>query len=126
MLLASLTPKSVTVPTVQLSILGPEPEAQISIARVIPGGDLIVLSNGGAAASLAGWYLCSERGREMMVLPEGAVIATGGSLTIGTKSSDGEFDLLWDDKNVIHSSKRDVISLYAPNGLPVSEMDNGY
>ena len=103
-----------------------EPEAQISIARVIPGEDLIVLSNDGAAASLAGWYLCSERGGEMMVLPEGTAIAPGGTLTIGTKSSDGEFDLLWDDKNVIHSSKRDVISLYAPNGLPVSEMDNGY
>ena len=113
------------VPAVERVSL-PEPEAQISIARVIPGEDLIVLSNGGAAASLAGWYLCSERGGEMMILPEGTAIAPGGSLTIGTKSSDGEFDLLWDDKNVIHSSKRDVISLYAPNGLPVSEMDNGY
>ena len=103
----------------------PEPEAQVSIARVIPGEDLIVLHNDGAAASLAGWYLCSERGGEMMVLPEDAVIAPGGSLTIGTKSSDGDFDLLWDDKNVIHSGKSDVIFLYAPNGLLISEMDNG-
>lgn len=113
-------------PTVERVSL-PEPDARVSIARVIPGEDLIVLSNdGAAAASLAGWYLCSERGGEMMILPEDAVIAPGGTLTIGTKSSDGDFDLLWDDKNVIHSSKRDVISLYAPNGLPVSEMDNGY
>ena len=112
------------VPAVERVSL-PEPEAQVSIARVIPGEDLIVLHNDGTAASLAGWYLCSERGGEMMVLPEDAVIAPGGSLTIGTKSSDGDFDLLWDDKNVIHSGKSDVISLYAPNGLLISEMDNG-
>ena len=103
------------------------PDAQASIARVSPGEDLIVLRNDGTTeVSLAGWYLCSERGGEMMVLPEDAVIAPGGSLTIGTQSSGGDFDLLWDDKKVIHESKRDVISLYAPNGLPVSEMDNGY
>ena len=113
------------VPTVERVSL-PEPDIQVSIARVIPGEDLIVLNNGGAAASLAGWYLCSERGGEMMVLPEGAAIPSGGSLTIGTNSSEGDFDLLWNDKNVIHSGKRDVISLYAPNGLLVSEMDNGY
>ena len=103
------------------------PDAQASIARVIPGEDLIVLrTDGTTEVSLAGWYLCSERGGEIMVLPENAVIAPGGSLTIGTQSSGGDFDLLWDDKKVIHESKRDVISLYAPNGLPVSEMDNGY
>lgn len=105
----------------------PEPDAKVLLERVIPGEDRIVLRNAGAeTAALAGWYLCSDRGGEVFVLPEGTILAPGESLTIGTNTSREGFDLLWDDKKVIHQSKTDVITLYAPNGLPVSEMDNGY
>lgn len=100
---------------------------KMEIARVIPGEDLITLTNGGSeGVDLGGWYLHSEKGGEMLVLPEGTSIAPGESLIIGTQTSDKAFDVLWSDKKVIHQSKTDLITLYDPNGMPVSQMDNGY
>jgi hypothetical protein len=62
----------------------------------------------------------------MFVLPEGTVIEAGQRLVIGTNSTEESFDVLWDDKKVIHKSKTDVIALYAPNGMAVSSLSNGY
>lgn len=121
-----LTRLNGSAPTVERISLS-QPDAEVVLERVIPGEDRIVLRNAGAkTASLAGWYLCSDRGDEMFVLPEGVTLAPGETLTLGTNTSREGYDLLWDDKKVIHQSKTDVITLYAPNGLPVSEMDNGY
>ena len=53
-------------------------------------------------------------------------LAAGGGVTIGTRSSDeGSYDLLWDDKKVIHKSKTDVVTLYDAWGRPVDAADNG-
>ena len=43
----------------------------------------------------------------------------------GTNSTDGAFDLLWDDKKVVHKSKTDLFTLYDANGMTVDAMDNG-
>ena len=104
----------------------PEPETGVRIESVEPGADVITLTNDGAAdADLSGWMLVSEKGNEWFVLPEGTILAPGGRLTIGTNSSDGAFDLLWDDKKVVHRSKTDLFTLYDANGMPVDAMDNG-
>lgn len=104
----------------------PEPEPGVRIERVEPGADRITLANDGAAdADLSGWMLVSEKGNEWFVLPEGTTIAAGGRLILGTNSTDGAFDLLWDDKKVVHKSKTDLFTLYDANGMTVDAMDNG-
>lgn len=104
----------------------PEPETGVRIERVEPGADRITLVNDGAAnADLSGWMLVSDKGNEWFVLPEGTVLSPGQQLVIGTNSSDGAFDLLWDDKKVVHRSKTDRFTLYDQNGMLVDEMDNG-
>lgn len=104
----------------------PEPETGVRIERVEPGADRITLANDGAAdADLSGWMLVSEKGNEWFVLPDGTTIAAGGRLILGTNSTDGAFDLLWDDKKVVHKSKTDLFTLYDANGMPVDAMDNG-
>ena len=104
----------------------PEPETGVRIERVEPGADRITLTNDGTAdADLSSWMLVSEKGNEWFVLPEGTTIAAGGRLILGTNSTDGAFDLLWDDKKVVHKSKTDLFTLYDANGMTVDAMDNG-
>lgn len=101
-------------------------DAAVTILEVVPGEDRIVLGcEDDANVDLSGWMLFSEKGKEWFVLPEGTTIGPGQRLTVGTNSSEGKLDLLWDDKKVVHQSKKDVITLYAPNGLPVSQRSNG-
>lgn len=104
----------------------PEPETGVRIERVEPGADRITLANDGTAdADLSGWMLVSEKGNEWFVLPEGTTIAAGSRLILGTNSTDGAFDLLWNDKKVVHKSKTDLFTLYDANGMTVDAMDNG-
>lgn len=99
----------------------------IFLSEVVPGDDIIVLRNNGAAAGLSGWYLYSDKGEELFAFPEDTVIDGGASLIIGTKTSESErFDLLWDEKKVIHQSKADTIILYDAYGRVVDSMGNGF
>lgn len=104
----------------------PEMQTGVTIRDVAPGEDTITLTNSGTEQDLTGWYLFSDRGGELFLFPDGTHIGSGATLTIGTNSTEGNFDLLWDDEKVIHRSKADTITLYSPNGLPISSMSNGY
>lgn len=112
-------------PTVEKINL-PEPETGVTVSKVTPGEDTITLSNGGADQNLTGWYIISEKGGEMFTFPKDTTIASGATLTIGTNTTEAPFDLLWNDKKVIHQSKTDTLTLYNENGMPVSSMTNGY
>ena len=102
------------------------PVSGISITRVDASDDIVVLENTSAEAiDLGGFYLHSSRGDELFPFPEGASIAPGSALTVGTNSTDGDFDLLWDDKKVINKKKGDTITLYDPYGRAVDSGDNG-
>ena len=98
----------------------------VTVARVVPGDDLIVLQNTGGDCDLSGCYLHSSRGNEIYAFPEGLVLRAGETVTVGTRTSDaGSYDLLWDDKKVIHPSKADAIVLYDAWGRAVDWRDNG-
>ena len=103
----------------------PEPDRNIRIESVTPEEDTIVIANQGEAQDLTGWYLFSEKGGEMFLFPEGTSIGAGAELTVGTNTTDGKYDLRWDDKKVIHQSKTDLITLYDNNGQAISRMTNG-
>ena len=105
----------------------PQPDSAVTIEDVVAGEDIVTLFNGSAeAATLDGWYLYSDRGGELFVLPENTVLEPGQRLVIGTNSTEESIDLRWDDKKVVHASKTDVITLYDANGMVVSSMSNGF
>lgn len=112
------------VPSVERIDL-PSVQTGVVICGVTPGEDTITLTNSGTEQDLTGWYLYSDRGGELFLFPDGTRIGSGATLTIGTQSTQATCDLLWDDEKVIHRSKTDTITLYAPNGMPVSSMSNG-
>ena len=99
----------------------------VYIAEVDASDDRIVLASSAAeAVDLAGCYLYSERGNELYAFPsQGAVLEPGASLTVGTNSTDGDFDLLWDDKKVVNKKKTDVFCLYDSWGRLIDRRDNG-
>ena len=101
--------------------------ADVVIQSVVPGDDLITLRNDGADCDMTGWYLYSDRGNELYAFPAGYVLPSGATVTVGTNSSDdGDYDLLWDDKKVVHKSKRDDVALFDGWGRIVDAMSNGY
>ena len=114
-------------PTVSAMNIDAPRASGIVIQRVVPGDDLVTLRNDGADCDLTGWYLYSDRGGELYAFPDGYTLPAGSTLTVGTHTSDdGVYDLLWDDKKVIHKSKRDNIALYDGWGRVIDAMSNGY
>ena len=102
------------------------PAGDIFVERAVPGDDLVTVRNDGAARDMTGWYLYSDRGNELYVFPDGWVLGAGASVTVGTRSSDeGAYQLLWDDKKVIHKSKTDHLLLYDSWGRCVDACSNG-
>lgn len=112
-------------PTVEYVNL-PGADQSVKIESVTPGEDTIVLRNDGKEAkSLGGWYIVSEKGGKMFILPDGTSLEPGARLTVGTNTTTGAVDLRWDDKKVIHQSKTDVLTLYDGNGMAAASMSNG-
>ncbi len=102
----------------------PDMETAVRIADVDNKDDRITLENTGkTAADLSGWYILSERGGQIFVLPEGAVIAPGGTLAIASRSSEEAGDLLWPDKKVWHKSKDDAALLFDPYGRQIDKFE---
>lgn len=93
--------------------------ASVAIAEVSAASDTITLVNSGADADLTGCSLFSDRGNELYAFPEGTILPAGGQLVIGSRSTSVDFDLLWDDKKVVHKSKEDVFTLYDRYGQAV-------
>ena len=101
------------------------PMAEVTLTAVVPGEDLITLYNSGADVDMTGWSLHSDRGDELYAFPKGYILPAGASVTVGTNSSDGGYDLLWDDKKVVHKSKSDTVTLYDGWGRIVDAASNG-
>ena len=103
------------VPTAQLMNYREEPALTKGVRIVTRDNEtdtLTLCNDGAAAADLSGWYIVSDRGGEIFVLPEGTVLQHGQTLTIGSQSSDGAGDLTWPEEKVWHKSKDDAALLY--------------
>ena len=60
--------------------------------------DAVTIRNqGGDTVNLAGYVLYSLRGDESLTLPDRS-LAPGEALVIGTKTTQGEIDVQWDDR----------------------------
>ena len=102
----------------------PAANRNVAIADVDNQDDHITLRNSGkSAADVGGWYIVSEKGNQIFVLPEGTEIAPGGELMIGSQSSKDAGDLTWPDKKVWHKSKEDAAFLYDVYGRLIDSMN---
>ena len=102
----------------------PAVNKSVVIAGVDNEDDCIILRNDGKApADVSGWYIVSEKGSQIFVLPEGTAIAPGGELTISSQSSKAKGDLTWPDKKVWHKSKEDAALLYDVYGRLIDQMN---
>lgn len=57
---------------------------------------------------LSGWYLFSEKGKEIFVFPQGAALDPGASCTVTTLTSESSGDYQWPDTRVWHEDKPDA------------------
>ena len=96
----------------------------VVIAGVDNQDDRITLRNDGdAAADLSGWYILSDKGNQIYVLPKGTMLAPGAALVISSLSSEEAGDLVWPDKKVWHKSKEDAAYLYDVYGRLMDSMN---
>ncbi len=102
----------------------PAANRAVVIADVDNQDDRITLQNTGRTpADVGGWYIVSDKGSQIYVLPEGAAIAPGGELVISSQSSEEKGDLTWPDKKVWHKSKEDAAYLYDVYGQLIDSMN---
>lgn len=93
----------------------------VSILSVDKADDRVTLRSASAEeVDLSGWFLFSEKGKEIFVLPEGTVLTPGGTMTITSLSSGEGGDLIWPEKNVWHKTKDDRAVLCDVYGREVS------
>ena len=91
----------------------PAANQEVRIASVDNQDDCIALQNTGkSTVDMGGWYIVSDKGNQIYVLPEGTEIASRGKLVISSLSSDTQGDLVWPDEKVWHKSKEDAAYLY--------------
>ncbi len=104
----------------------PDINSDIRITSVNAESDTVVIQNSGSAdCDLSGWYLFSDKGNEMMAFKSGTVLKAEGKITIGSnKTPSGTYDVLWDEKSVIHKSKPDEIILYDAFGRVVASLSS--
>ena len=104
----------------------PEATYAVHLVSVDPAADTVTMKNDGTEpVAMANWYLYSSRGDEMFVFPEDTWLPAGTTLTVGTLSTDGAADLVWQEKSVIHTRKTDTISLYDRYGTLKDAATNG-
>ena len=97
----------------------------LTVADVDASDDTITVQNTSEGAiDLGGMYLYSDKGGELYPFPDGTQIAPGQAITVGTNSTKGDYDLLWDDKKVINKKKTDVIYLFDAWGRMVDWREN--
>lgn len=89
----------------------------VSIVSVDKADEVLTLrSSSDSPIDLSGWFILSDKGKEIFVLPTGTVLAPGGELRITSFSSSAAGDLIWPEKNVWHDSKDDRAVLYDAYG----------
>ena len=96
----------------------------VVIANVDNEDDRIILRNQGQTpADVGGWYIVSDKGSQIYVLPKGTTIAPGAELVIASQSSKKPGDLTWPDKTVWHKTKEAAAYLYDVYGRLMDSMN---
>lgn len=112
-------------PLVEMVTFTPPPvTAQVVIGDKSVAQDAITLRNDGEeAVDLSGWFVFSEKGKEIFVFPQGATLEAGEACTITTLTSESPGDYQWADTRVWHEEKADAAVLYDRYGQLVSRLE---
>lgn len=95
----------------------PAVNEHLIIAEVSAVDETITLMNTGRAdIDMGGMYLYTDRGRKMFIFPEDTVIAAGGEIIVGCRSTEAEYDLTWDEKKIIGKKKSGTFYLFDSRG----------
>ncbi|MBQ2727463.1 MAG: MBL fold metallo-hydrolase [Clostridia bacterium] len=95
---------------------------KVKIDAVSKSEQLLTLKNkSGRDADISGWLIYSDRGHEYFVFPEGSVILSGGTVTVGCRDYDGMPDYEWNISEAWHGSKKDKAYLYDSYGNLVDD-----
>ena len=105
------------------SALSPE-KGSLAVQSLDKENELLVLKNtGDTALSLSGWWIASKRGGEMFFFPQGTAIAPKATLSIASGKDPVPADLIWEEKNVWHDKKTDVVTIYDKNGFEAATLE---
>lgn len=113
-------------PEVSLLSCGDRPEKRkdVTITDRSTAQDVVSVRNSGtAAADLSGWYIFSEKGNEIFVFPEGALLAPGASFTVSSLSSPDAGDYVWPEEKVWNRKNSDPAKLYDRFGRLIDVYD---
>lgn len=122
-ILVTLTGGAVQVQLMNYAQEPPMP-SDIRLTDREPEADHIRIRNYGAEpVDVSGWYILSERGGEIFVLPQGTVINPGEVCVISTLSSEMTGDVVWPQEKVWHKSKDDAAHLYDVHGRLVDTLE---
>lgn len=84
----------------------------------------ILRNDGSEDVDLSHWFIVSERGGELFMFPEGAVIAAGDEVIVACNDSGGEADYKWGDAKVWNKNKDDNGVLIDRHGNVIDEMES--
>ncbi len=95
---------------------------KVEINDVSKDNQLLTLKNkSGRDTDISGWMIYSDRGHEYFVFPEGAVIPSGGTVTVGCRDYEGIPDYEWNVSEAWHGTKKDKAFLYDNYGNLVDD-----
>ncbi len=84
----------------------------------------VIKNYGDTEVDLSRWFLISERGGEIFIFPDGAVIAPGAEITVACTSYRSTKDYIWSGASVWNKSKDDLGILVNRCGNIVDEMES--
>ncbi len=84
----------------------------------------VLYNDGDEAVDVSHWFIVSERGGELFMFPEGAVIEAGDEILVGCADYKGEPDYKWSDAKVWNKKKDDAGILIDRHGNVVDEMES--
>lgn len=82
----------------------------------------ILRNTGSEDLDLSRWFITSDRGGELFMFPDGAVIPAGGELIVAANDSKADADYKWGDAKVWNKNKDDKGTLIDRHGNVIDEM----
>lgn len=98
---------------------------KVEFVSVSKEDQTVVLRNTGKDdVDLSRWFIVSERGGELFMFPEGAIIESGGEVTVACNDYRGESDYKWGSAKVWHKTKDDNAVLIDSHGNVIDEKES--
>lgn len=96
---------------------------KIEFVSVSKEDQTVVIKNTGKSdADLSRWFIVSDRGGELFMFPDGAILKSGEEMTIACNDYRGDADYKWGETKVWHKTKDDNATLIDNHGNVIDKM----